>query len=97
MPTEITAQNGAVIKQNTKVAISGCKGVASYKTTRAQKLAKARKECRSKYKRKRRHKKLLACERSARKRYPAKANKHAHSARPRLSRSPWKFAVAVPV
>ena len=31
MPTEITGQNGAVINQNTKIAVSGCGGVLSTK------------------------------------------------------------------
>ncbi len=72
IPTEITAQDGVVIKQQTKVALLGCKGVASYKTTRAQKLAKAMKACK-RYKNK--HKRT-ACESAARKKYgPAKVAK----------------------
>jgi hypothetical protein len=39
MPTVITAQNGAVIKQTTKVAVTGCPKAKA--PTRAQKLAKA--------------------------------------------------------
>ena len=49
MPTEITAQNGAMIKQTTNIAASGCAGVKDSKTvklTRAQLLAKALKACR---------------------------------------------------
>ena len=72
MPTEITAQNGAVIKQTTKVAITGCSGVLGVKYTRSQLLAKALKACR-KHKNK---KKRLACEKQARKKYgPKKAAK----------------------
>jgi hypothetical protein len=67
MPTEITAQNGAQIKQNTPVTITSCKGVASYKTTRARKLAKALKHCRKLYKHN--HTKRTACERKARHTY----------------------------
>ncbi|MFI5091263.1 MAG: hypothetical protein ACHP7P_14535, partial [Terriglobales bacterium] len=65
MPTEITGQNGAVIRQTTKIAVTGCKGV---KATRAQLLAKALKACRKKKSKSKR----VACERQARKRYAAK-------------------------
>ncbi|MFI5091351.1 MAG: hypothetical protein ACHP7P_15015, partial [Terriglobales bacterium] len=65
MPTEITGQNGAVIRQTTKIAVTGCKGV---KATRAQLLAKALKACRKDKKKSRR----VACEKRARKRYGAK-------------------------
>ena len=47
MPTVITAQNGAVIEQDTKIAVTGCKGVASYKVSRSALLAKALKKCRT--------------------------------------------------
>ena len=40
MPTEITAQNGAVIRETTKIKALGCGGVASFRSTRAQKLAR---------------------------------------------------------
>jgi hypothetical protein len=63
MPTEITGQNGAVIKQTTKIAVTGCKA------TRSQLLAKALKACRKKKNRSRR----VACERQARKKYAANA------------------------
>jgi hypothetical protein len=63
MPTEITAQNGALINQTTKIAITGC---AKPKTlTRSQKLAKALKVCHKDKKRAKRAK----CVRQARKRY----------------------------
>ena len=43
MPTEIIGQNGAVIKQNTKIALQGCKKVGSVKPSlsRAQLLKRA--------------------------------------------------------
>jgi hypothetical protein len=71
MPTEITGQNGAFISQTTKVAVVGCGGVASYKVTRAQELAKALKACK-KYKKK---SKRVACEKAAHKKYGSKAKK----------------------
>ena len=71
MPTEITAQSGAVIKQTTKIAVTGCKGVKAFKASRSQLLAKALKACRKKKSRSRR----LACERQARKRYANAARK----------------------
>jgi hypothetical protein len=73
MPTEITGQNGAVIKQETKIGLTGCvKGAKVHKLTRAQKLKKALKACRKKHNKAKR----VACERSARKKYgPRKAHK----------------------
>ena len=70
MPTEFTAQNGAVIKQSTPISVSGCPKALSNK----QKLAKAMKAC----KRKHNKAKQTACEKAARKRFPvgkAKAKK----------------------
>jgi hypothetical protein len=64
MPTVITGQNGAVIKQNTKIAVTGCKP-----TSRVALLRAALKACRKKHNARKRH----ACERQARKRYGAKA------------------------
>jgi uncharacterized repeat protein (TIGR01451 family) len=73
MPTEITGQNGAVIKQTTKIALTGCAKVKAL--TRAQKLAAALKACKkSASKRKR-----AACEKAARRKYgpkKAKGKKH---------------------
>jgi len=75
MPTTITAQDGAVIEQNTNVAVAGCTGVLPSKTvkpTRAQLLAKALKACHE-------HKqtrKRQACEKQARKRYAPKKPAH---------------------
>jgi hypothetical protein len=65
MPTEITGQNGGVIKQTTSIVASGCH--AARPLTRAQRLANALKACRKIKKKGRR----LACERIARKRYVA--------------------------
>ena len=49
MPTTITAQNGAVITQQTKIPVLGCGAVAGVKFTRSQKLAKALKKCRREF------------------------------------------------
>ena len=81
MPTEITGQNGAVIKQDTKIAVEGCAAVKANRTaklTRAQKLTRALTLCRKHYK----HSKprRATCERRARRRYGAK--KAAHKASP---------------
>jgi hypothetical protein len=73
MPTEFTAQNGLLLKQQTKIAVSGC----PHSETRAQKLAKAIKVCRKK----KNHARRLTCERQARKKYAAKAPKRAKSHR----------------
>jgi hypothetical protein len=74
IPTEITAQNGAVIKQETKVGLTGCvKGIHKVKLTRAQKLKKALKACHRKHNKAKR----VSCEKQARKKYgPKKAKKH---------------------
>jgi hypothetical protein len=71
MPTEITGQNGAVIKQTTNIELTGCKGVLASKVTKAQLLAKALKAC----KKKKPKSKRVACEKQARKKYGAKASK----------------------
>ena len=82
MPTEITAHNGAQLKETTKVVVQGCAAVKANKTkklTRAQRLALALKACRHRYKHNR-HKRQT-CERQARKHYaPRKAGKKAHKA-----------------
>jgi hypothetical protein len=73
MPTTITGQNGRVIKQSTKIAVTGCPKVV----TRAQKLKKALKACRKKYKGKakaKKHKRVV-CEKKAKKKYGAKKKK----------------------
>ncbi len=84
IPTVITAQDGAVLEQDTKVAATGCSGVLSSKTTRAQLLARALKACKKDKKKAKR----AACEKAARKRYGPKKkshgpNKKAHRAKSR--------------
>jgi hypothetical protein len=66
IPTEITGQNGAVVKQQTKVALTGC--VLGFK--KESKLAKALKACRKKYAHNK--KKRVKCERAARNKYGPK-------------------------
>jgi hypothetical protein len=63
MPTEFFGQNGAVLKQSTKIAVTGCKKKS---LTRKQKLAKALKACHKKNGAKRAN-----CERAARRRFAA--------------------------
>ncbi len=79
MPTTITAQDGAVIQQNTTVTPTGCSATLATHTTkptRAQQLAKALKTCRTKYKTKKTKRKRIACEKTARKHYgPKKPSK----------------------
>jgi hypothetical protein len=72
MPTVMTGQNGAVREQQTKVAVTGCnvKGSKSKKLSRKQKLAKALKACRKKFKRNKHRR--AACEKKARKKYGPK-------------------------
>ena len=73
MPTEITAQNGALIKQNTKIAIGGCqaiKGVKAKKLSRAQKLKRALAACRKRFRRSKGRR--ASCEANARRRYGSK-------------------------
>jgi hypothetical protein len=70
MPNEFVGQNGAVLKQATKITVTGC---AKRKTlTRAQRLTAALKVCHEKAKGRRR----ASCEKTARKRYgPLKARR----------------------
>jgi hypothetical protein len=78
MPTTMTGQNGFVINQTTRIKVVGCPKAKP--PTRAQKLAKALKECRKK---KSKHKRKV-CERAARSKYgPKKHAKHSakHSSR----------------
>jgi hypothetical protein len=75
MPTEIVSQNGAVIKQNTKIALQGCKKVKTARPlSRTQLLRRALAACRRTH----RHSQTRrqACERSARRRYGAKQLVH---------------------
>jgi hypothetical protein len=76
MPTTITGQNGAVVTQTTKIAVTGCQGVLGAKYTRAQLLARALRAC----KKDRKRSKRLACEKQARKKYGAKAAKKSKKA-----------------
>ncbi len=71
MPAEITSQAGTTIKQTINVGVTGCKGVAAYKATRAQLLAKALKACRKDVRHVKRHK----CEKAARAKYGARGKK----------------------
>jgi hypothetical protein len=74
IPTTITGQNGVVIQQETKVPVTGCKGVLGIRETKAQKLKKALKACRKKFKHSK--KKRASCEKQAHKKYgPKKAKK----------------------
>ncbi len=76
MPTTITAQNGAVITQTTKVAVMGCASVAKKALTRAQKLKATLKACRKKYMSTAKRHQREACEHQAHKHYgPVKRKK----------------------
>jgi hypothetical protein len=70
MPTEFTAQNGALVKQRTPISVGGCK---PHRPTRKELLAKALARCKNKHGSKR-----AACERQARRRYGAKGRKRKH-------------------
>jgi hypothetical protein len=70
LPTVLTGQNGAVINQTTKVAISGCGAVQGFKVSRTQKLAKALKACRKQFKHNKA--KRASCEKTARKKFGTK-------------------------
>jgi hypothetical protein len=69
IPTSITGQNGAVLDQNTKIAVSGCPKVRTVTSTRAQKLSKALKVCRKHYRGTSKRERREACEKQAKKRY----------------------------
>jgi hypothetical protein len=76
IPTELTGQNGALVKQNTPVTVTGCPKAKVL--TRAQKLALALKACHKKPK----GSKRTRCERAARKKYgPLKKAKRSRSRR----------------
>jgi hypothetical protein len=63
MPTELTAQNGAVFKQNTQIKVTGCKHITNH-----EKLLKALKSCRKKHNKGKRK----GCERAARRGFGGK-------------------------
>ena len=75
MPTVLTGQNGAVVKQTTKLGITGCPPtrakVVEKALTRAQKLKAALKVCRTKDrgKSKAKRRKHKACEKAAQRKY----------------------------
>jgi hypothetical protein len=69
MPTEFLAQNGASLKQNTAVSVTGCAKAKAL--TRAQKLAKALKTCKKDHNKGKRQK----CEKTARNKYGSTAKK----------------------
>ena len=76
MPTTITGQNGAVVTQTTKIAVTGCPKTVKKALTRAQKLKAALKVCRTKDKGKTNAKRRQreACEKAAQKRYGPQKN-----------------------
>ena len=83
MPTEIVGQNGAVIKQSTKIALQGCKTVKSSRpeeltprTTAPKRLTACRKQ--HKHSKARR----VACEKRVRKRYAARKSTYKARERP---------------
>jgi uncharacterized repeat protein (TIGR01451 family) len=79
MPTEFLAQNGAELKQSTKIAVTGCPKVVKKALTRAQKLKAALKVCRTKHrgKSKAKRRKRETCEKAAKRKYgPVKKAKH---------------------
>jgi hypothetical protein len=79
IPTRIVGQNGALIEQNTKVAVSGCAKVKAL--TKAQLLSKALAECHKKYKAKSKKAKRQKCEKAARKKYGAKVKQKTKQAK----------------
>jgi hypothetical protein len=79
MPTTITGQNGVVINQTTKIAVTGCPKALKKALTRAQKLKAALKKCRTKDKGKSKAKrrKRAVCEQVARREFgPTKKAKN---------------------
>jgi hypothetical protein len=75
MPTTVTGQNGVVVNQVTKIAVTGCKAVK--KLTRAQELKAALLKCRAKYKGRNERGKRVSCERAARTQSGPRARKQA--------------------
>jgi hypothetical protein len=86
MPTEIVGQNGALIKQSTKITLQGCKKVkASRPISRAMLLKRALAKCRTQHRHARSRR--TACERKARKLYAAKRVLHKSVRHSRASRT----------
>jgi hypothetical protein len=77
MPTTITAQNGALVKQTTKLTTTGCAKTKIKTPTRAQKLTKALKACKKDKVKNRR----VTCEKHARKQYGPHTKKPTKSRR----------------
>ena len=73
MPTEMVAQNGAVIHQSTPISVSGCPKAKTAAQLRAAKLAAALKACHKK-----KGSKRSSCEKAARKRYNPLKKKPSH-------------------
>ena len=74
MPTTITAQDGALIRQSTKIAVEGCAQVESAKAKKlslAQKLKRGLARCRREYRHSRSRRER--CERQAHARYTSMA------------------------
>jgi uncharacterized repeat protein (TIGR01451 family) len=70
MPTTITAQNGAVLRQSTRIAIEGCTVLERPKAKAPSRIVQALAVCHRRYRRSKR--KREACERAARRHHPAK-------------------------
>jgi len=73
IPTQLTGQNGTAVDENVKVAVQGCHAVSANKTrklTRAQKLTKALKACRTAHAHARTRR--ATCERKAHETYARK-------------------------
>ncbi len=75
-PTEITAQDGRVITQETKFAVDGNCAVQHSKTKKKSALEKALASCRKKDKGKKLKAKRESCEKAARKKYKKHTTKH---------------------
>lgn len=89
IPTTITAQNAAVITQDTKVTILGCGAVASSKAkklTSTQKLADALHACRKRYEHS--HARRVSCEKQAHRHYAAEKTAHKANTTPHRNKRP---------
>jgi hypothetical protein len=79
MPTTITGQNGSVLRQQTKITITGCPNTKTTTPTRARKLANGLKACQKKYKGDKKRHKRETCEKQARHRYGPANNTKKHN------------------